>query len=76
MHLDANNLYDWTVMQLLPVGGFQWVDISIDQVLATPDDGNEGHVVEVDIEYPEHDIHDTVRCPLLLPTCARSNICS
>lgn len=53
MYLDANNQYGWAMMQMLPVGGFQWVDISIHQLLATPDDGNDGYVVEVDIEYPE-----------------------
>ena len=58
MYLVVNNLYGWAMMQQLPVCGFQWVDISIDQVLATPDGNNEGYVVEVDLEYPEH-LHDT-----------------
>ena len=40
-------------MQQLPVSGFYWVDISIDQVLATPDCNNEGYVVEADIQYPD-----------------------
>jgi len=26
MYLDANNLYGWATKQLLPVGGFQWVN--------------------------------------------------
>ena len=51
MYLDANNLYGWAMMQQLLVSGFQWVDISIDQVLTTPDGNNEGYVMEVDIEY-------------------------
>ena len=59
IYLDANNLYGWAMEQQLPVHGFQWVGISIDQVLATPDDSNEGYVVEVDLEYPKylHDFH-------------------
>ena len=54
------------MMQQLPVCGFQWVDISIDQVLATPDGNNEGYVVEVNREYPEH-LHDTHRDYPLAP---------
>ena len=46
--------YGWAMMQQLPVCSFQWVSISIDQVIATPDCSNEGYVVEVDLEYPEH----------------------
>ena len=26
MHLDANNLYRWTISQKLPVNGFKWED--------------------------------------------------
>jgi len=45
-------------MQLLPVGGFQWVNAELDEVLTTPDDATEGYIVEVDLEYPEH-LHDS-----------------
>ena len=45
-------------MQQLSVGGFQWVDVSKYQVLATPDDNNDGYVVEVDLGYSEH-LHNT-----------------
>ena len=57
-------------MQQLPVGGFQWVDISIDQVLATPYGNNKGYVMEVDIEYSEH-LHST-HCDYPLATEAIS----
>jgi hypothetical protein len=33
LYLDANNLYGWAMMQYLPCGGFEWSDISLDQVL-------------------------------------------
>jgi len=59
MYLDANNLYGWAMKQLLPVGGFQWVNPERDEVLTTPDDAPEGYVLQVDLDYPEylHDAH-------------------
>jgi len=59
IYLDANNLYGWAMIQPLPVGGFQWVNPQLDEVLATPDDAPEGYVLEVDLDYPEqlHDAH-------------------
>ena len=59
-YLDANNFYGWAMMQSLPVGDFQWVQPQLAEVLATPDDAQEGYVLEVDIDYPEHlhDIHN------------------
>ena len=51
-------------MQLLSVRGFQKVNISIDQLLATADDGYESYVVETDTGYPDH-LHDPHSdCPL------------
>ena len=58
MYLDANNLYGWAMNQLLPVGGFQWVSPELAEVLASPDDGPEGYITEVDLEYPEN-LHDS-----------------
>lgn len=60
MYLDANNLYGWAMSQLLPVGGFQWTNPEVDEVLATSDDAAEGYILEVDMEYPEqlHDSHN------------------
>ena len=26
MHLDGNNLYEWTMSQKLPVDGFNWIE--------------------------------------------------
>ena len=48
MYLDANNLYGWAMKQLLSVGGFQWVNPELDEVLTTPDDAPEGYVLEVE----------------------------
>ena len=59
MYQDSNNLYGWAMKQLLPLGGFQWANPELDEVLATPDDGPEGHILEVDLDYPKqlHDVH-------------------
>jgi hypothetical protein len=57
VYLDANNLYGWAMSQMLPTGGFKWVEESefkdIDwkrQVLDQP----VGFNVLVDIDMPEH----------------------
>jgi hypothetical protein len=73
MYLDANNLYGWAMLQVLPMGGFRWVDVTLDkgpatkdsaaewymldEVLATEDNAAEGYTLEVDLEYLEH-LHD------------------
>jgi len=46
--------------QSLPVGGFKWVDPTIDQVLSMPDNADQGFIVEANIEYPKtlHDLHN------------------
>ena len=46
--------------QKLPIGGFKWVDPTIDEVLTTPDDAPEGFVLEADIKYPAelHELHN------------------
>lgn len=61
-YVDANNLYGWAMSQFLPTGGFCWLDqIEIDNfnLESLPDDGSEGYVLEVDVEYPNtlHDQH-------------------
>ena len=60
MYLDANNLYGWAMSQLLPTGGFEWVDLG----QFTPDNidtyVDEGYLLEVDVRYPKelHDSHN------------------
>jgi hypothetical protein len=61
LYQDANNLYGWAMMQLLPVGAFQWVeDLTLKDVLDTADNASEGYIIEADIEYPDalHDLHN------------------
>ena len=64
MYLDANNLYGWAMSQALPTGGFRWVEDcgELAQSIADlPADGPEGHILEVDLEYPQelHDEHNS-----------------
>ncbi|XP_045466456.1 uncharacterized protein LOC123675190 [Harmonia axyridis] len=65
LYLDVNNLYGWAMSQYLPFGDFEWCDTSVD-VSIVPDDGPEGYILQVDLEYPQHlhDLHkDLPLCP-------------
>ena len=31
-YLDANNLYSWAMSQPLPIGGFKWVDVNLNEI--------------------------------------------
>ena len=59
-YLDANNLYGWAMSQLLPTGGFKWVDISPEDVKVLSDREDRGYLMEVDMLYPGelHDKHN------------------
>ena len=60
-YLDANNLYGWAMIQLLPTGGIKWVS-NVSRF--TPDEiaklENKGYLLEVDVKYPKelHDLHN------------------
>ena len=58
--IDANNLYGGIMAHYpLPLKDFCFSDVTIEEVLATPDTSSIGYILEVDITYPEelHDIH-------------------
>ena len=59
-YLDANNLYEWAMSQLLPTRGFKWVDIKPDDVGKLMNAKDKGYILEVDIRYPRelHDYHN------------------
>ena len=64
MYLDANNLYEWAVVQYLPTGGFRWLtEKEIDKIdLAKyKEDIKKGVILEVDLEYTQelHDHHNS-----------------
>ena len=59
-YLDANNLYGWAMSQLLPTGGFRWVDVKPDEISKLARLTDKGYLLEVDISYPAelHDSHN------------------
>ena len=61
IYLDANNLYGWAMSQYLPYDGIEINnDITIDEVLETPDDNKWGYIVECDLRFPK-EIHDKLK---------------
>ena len=62
-YLDANNLYGYSMIEKLPVGGFKWVKnvFKIDEEFIKNYDKNSdiGYFLKVDIEHPKelHDLH-------------------
>ena len=57
-YLDANNLYGWAMIQLLPTGGFKWVyGITPDDISRLVNCDSKGYLLEVDVKYPK-DLHD------------------
>ncbi|XP_072388760.1 uncharacterized protein [Diabrotica undecimpunctata] len=58
MYLDVNNLYGFAMQQLLPYGGFKWVDdVTSFDVTSIPDNSDIGYVLQVDLSYPQ-ELHD------------------
>ena len=55
IYVDANNLYGWSMSQALPTKNFQWVsqdEIAALDLLKINDNGDEGYILEVDLQYP------------------------
>jgi hypothetical protein len=54
MYYDANNLYGWGMSQPLARGGFEWVNIAMEEeIVRHRDDAEKGYILEVDLEYPK-----------------------
>ena len=67
--VDANNLYEGVMqMDMLPVGEFAFnVEITLNEILNTPNDASFGYFHDIDLNYPVH-LHDDHRdFPLPLP---------
>ncbi|KAJ8979951.1 hypothetical protein NQ317_001536 [Molorchus minor] len=71
MYLDVNNLYGWAMSQMLPYGGFKWVEhIEHVDIMGIAESSSVGYIFEVDLEYPKelHDYHND------LPFCAENKL--
>ena len=56
MYWDANNLYGWAMSQKLPTHGFKWIaDVSkfTEEFIVNYANGDDGYILEVDVEYPK-----------------------
>ena len=62
MYKDENNEYDWAMCQPLPISDFKWVKTmpTEKEIMSWQVDRKTGHILEVDLEYPEelHDLHN------------------
>ena len=55
LYFDANNLYGDSMSQPLPYDEFKFdQNVELEDVLNTPDDGDIGYLIEVDLKYPDN----------------------
>ena len=60
MYLDVNNLYGWTMLQKLPIGGFKWIKkgdlLKFDGkfIKNYDEDSDIGYILEVDVVHPKN----------------------
>ena len=47
-YIDANNLYGYAMMQKLPYKDFEYMTITVDEILKTPDDSDHGYYIVCD----------------------------
>ena len=59
-YLDSNNIYGWEMSQLLPTGGFKWVDVNPNEISELATRTDKGYLLEVDVSYPKelHNSHN------------------
>ena len=66
IYLDANNLYRWAMSQHLPYKDLKFSNITLDEVLETSDENDEGYILEIDLIFPK-EIQDKLKefppCP-------------
>ena len=54
----VTSLYAGTMQEMMPRGNYRWnSEITVKQILKTPESSNIGYFVEVDLKYPQH-LHD------------------
>ena len=72
---DVTSLYAGTMPKMMPLGNYKRNSvITLDQILATPEDSNVDYFVGVDLKYPQH-LHDSHNGLPLAPEklCIRSS---
>ena len=56
---DVTSLYAGTMQKMMPLGNYKWnTNITLAEILQTPEDSNVVYFVEVDLKYPSH-LHDS-----------------
>jgi hypothetical protein len=61
MYVDANNLYGWAMSQPLPYDEVKInSETTIEQILQTEDDDENGYIVECDVHFPK-EIHEKLK---------------
>lgn len=56
MYFDINSLYAYAMSQALPIGRYEWEEVTddiIDKILNTDENSTCGYMLEVDIDYPK-----------------------
>ena len=60
-YFDANNLYGGAMSEFLPYDDLRWNNnLTLEDILTTEDNAEEGHIVEVDLHFPS-EIHDKLK---------------
>ena len=55
LYIDANNLYGHSMSQPLPYDEIKFdKNVKLEDILKTPDDGDIGYFIEVDLKYPDN----------------------
>ena len=70
-YLEANNLYGWAMSQLLPAGGFRWVNIEPNEIDELARRTDKGYLLEVYVSYPAELYHSHKDLPFM---CERMKI--
>ena len=64
LYIDANNLYGHSMSQYLPFDEIKFDnDVTLEDIINTPDDNDIGYFVEVDLKYPDNIKEKTKKFP-------------
>ena len=67
LHIDANNLYGHSMSQYLPYDEIKFDNnITLEDILNTSDDNNNGYFIEVDLKYPDNIKTENKKFPVCL----------